>query len=65
MPKNKIVSRTVAKDARKFYAGKLASASGHPASILPQALAIGYAQGRKKSGRTPQEINFPKSYWGC
>lgn len=51
MPKSKIVSKTVAKDARLFYAGKLMSGSGHPAASLSQALAIGYAQGRKKAAR--------------
>lgn len=44
-----IVSKTVAKDARKFHAGKLKSGSGHIVTNLSQALAIGYAQGRKKA----------------
>lgn len=47
--KASIVAKTVQKDVRKFYHGDLHSGSGHVVTNVKQALAIGYAQGRKKA----------------
>ena len=53
MPKKRqsVVAKTVQKDVRNFYHHDLISGSGHPVTNIKQALAIGYAQGRKKASK--------------